>query len=939
MTMSKTLLVLLATFFPVFTWAQACSNTPPGLGASIPQNVSINGQCLTSNTWGGGGNGYIPIQLTSWYNNTPNSVQVCWNTSLQSDSLLMLLASRGNGFSAPDNDRLVYSNTLTTNHCVTATGVMPGKLYLLNVASCGTGGSGGIDGLRCARTDPNWSSATYGSQYMGFEFTAPPTTASNPLSWSWIPAGPSHVYQGHAINADLVGLWTDGPMPTYIVATNLAVDGQACTAQLTGATCGPTTISVLLDVNDGETVNSATNNYSDHIFSSGTYRGDFYLENPQTEVFAVPGAMLRIMTTSSTGTGSHLITGSFQATDSSQNPLCAPGIHSCPVSLSYAFSVLPPASFSYAQPTNFPSIPGLGSYNAIMASTGTYDYTQWKLQNTAQGIYNNDGESSGETVVDFIDLFNYSGERVAFQFSDYVSSVTAAWQQRHNYQVGDMICTRAPNPCLSNPAFVFVVTSCTGSCTSGGSTPVWNNTVDGNLGNTPDNQVTWTNAGNADYWNAAAQRVLIQHLDTTMNLTEYSTLSEWNIFPLGIGMDYFREGGKLAEYCNKFIPCQGLQANTLAYMVSPLISSVGIPGGSIIWTYKYTPADTIRSLPYYSEALLDNWLVSGTPVVDGSVDELQARVDLLLQTIDEVVNYNPVNMQPVPCCISAPSFDLGLLAEALIDAWTTETYWQSNGQLVTPDARIPVQLMQLADWYWSNRFNQLGSDYTSTYSLWMYPESSSSYNFGGNHELNNLMAPMYAWLFGVYGDGCRLPTSGIYCQVAADTINQHALDAGIYGGKAFNQIFKWQMDFYMWRTGLMPGTDSYILPTHNPQVPGGTIPNQMEPFNGGSYPSGYPAAACTSVSCTITWYTFEKADSTSCKMGTSAGNLNIVGTGVASVYVTNSNNQWTNSCTVNGLAHGTAYYFGIGGTDGEGNSAFSSRNPANGNTYQATTQP
>jgi len=239
--------------------------------------------------------------------------------------------------------------------------------------------------------------------------------------------------------------------------------------------------------------------------------------------------------------------------------------------------------------------------------------------------------------------------------------------------------------------------------------------------------------------------------------------------------------------------------------------------------------------------------------------------------------------------------------------------------------------MKLLDWFYSTQVNLIGDD-SFPYAPWSVPYNCSIFptdnclpSIGG---LNNLVAPAYAWLGAVYGDSCKLPTSGVKCWDVADRLFAKAFSAGPYRGstKNYNQLFQDFSNYVGWRTGAFPGTDSYVLPTHN-QL-GDPYPDVIGPYPSGAYPAKPTADNITNSGATITWYTYERAVTTVVKVGTTKNNINTETDCGSSTY-TGTDNLWINTCDISNLRSGTLYYFGVGGTDAASNFAFSSVDSTN----------
>jgi hypothetical protein len=482
------------------------------------------------------------------------------------------------------------------------------------------------------------------------------------------------------------------------------------------------------------------------------------------------------------------------------------------------------------------------------------------------------------------------------------------WQANHNYSIGDVIV---------NGGFTQVVYA---PGKSGSNPPDFKSQP---TGLTKDWGMTWINAGNAQYWTDCSEVIGMQYLNWAVNIAKWAGTDEWNIFPWGMYMDFLRQGDVLKENCDGGPTCSGLNAMSNLRFGANILTypAPGFKDENFTLTYYENQIGTIRALPYNTNALLVDWLETGVQ----PTNELNKRIDLLIQTVSEAIQYNPSGPgSAYACCFSASNFTVGLWAMTLIETYNVQTYMNA-----TPDARIPVELMKLLDWFYSTQFNLLGNDYTFPFQPWavpyncsIFPNNSCANNSGWS--LNNLISPAYAWLGAVYGDSCLLPTSGIKCWTAADQLFVNAWQGFTGNGKNFNQLFQDYSNYIGWRSGAIPGTDSYVLPTHNP--PGNSYHDIVGPYPSGAYPAKPLAGNISSTTATITWYTYEQAVSTVVMVGLDPNDINITTNCGPSIY-TNSDNLWINTCTISGLTPNTQYYFGVGGTDAANNYAFSSVDP------------
>jgi hypothetical protein len=169
--------------------------------------------------------------------------------------------------------------------------------------------------------------------------------------------------------------------------------------------------------------------------------------------------------------------------------------------------------------------------------------------------------------------------------------------------------------------------------------------------------------------------------------------------------------------------------------------------------------------------------------------KLLPLVDIALGHIDQWVTPNLTNFQT---STYVRPFMAGLTAEALI---------QYHG--VTGDRRVYPALKRLADWLWTNTWvaAELSFKYTSI------PRPS-----GGTEvapDLNLLVAPLFAWLYGLNGDPLYIQRGDLIFKggvAGAGTANNPS-GASLHREKHFNQNYRWSFKYLEWRdrgTGAQP---------------------------------------------------------------------------------------------------------------------------------------
>jgi hypothetical protein len=178
-------------------------------------------------------------------------------------------------------------------------------------------------------------------------------------------------------------------------------------------------------------------------------------------------------------------------------------------------------------------------------------------------------------------------------------------------------------------------------------------------------------------------------------------------------------------------------------------------------------------------------------------------IDYILADIDQIVN----------AAVSHEPFLDGTLADTLIH------YYIDNG---STDARIPIAIKALGDHLWINYWISgvcSGSPSDLIYGCFAYSagmrhmgiDYSTNLHSYNDADLNLLIAPMYAWLFKMTGNGTIPGSDGSQCggtrgqpctyQQAGDTIFQKGLSqSDYYDTKTWAQNYRWSFDYVTWRS-------------------------------------------------------------------------------------------------------------------------------------------
>jgi hypothetical protein len=148
------------------------------------------------------------------------------------------------------------------------------------------------------------------------------------------------------------------------------------------------------------------------------------------------------------------------------------------------------------------------------------------------------------------------------------------------------------------------------------------------------------------------------------------------------------------------------------------------------------------------------------------------------------------------------NFMIGLEADSLIQYY----------QLVSKDPRIPPAIKCVADYLWSNQWQALETG-DFPYDKWQWIGNLSNANvIGGNCQvvLDNLIAPMYAWLFtltgsstyqtegdAIFGYGVQLGQGGVSC---GGGISPNLTWPSGNNGKQFAQQYHLGAQYVTWRS-------------------------------------------------------------------------------------------------------------------------------------------
>lgn len=184
---------------------------------------------------------------------------------------------------------------------------------------------------------------------------------------------------------------------------------------------------------------------------------------------------------------------------------------------------------------------------------------------------------------------------------------------------------------------------------------------------------------------------------------------------------------------------------------------------------------------------------------------IQVGLDFLLGDIDRIVNNNA----------SHALFLDGTFADTLIH------YYEDTG---STDVRVPMAIKALADHIWVNYWIPGGCSGATQQVTACFFYTAGQAHMGIDYATNGtgqndadsnlLIAPMYAWLFKMTGDGTIPGSDGSQCllgggvpgqpctyQQAGDSIFLSGVKQDDYFAvKEWNQAFRWSFDYVTWRS-------------------------------------------------------------------------------------------------------------------------------------------
>ena len=353
---------------------------------------------------------------------------------------------------------------------------------------------------------------------------------------------------------------------------------------------------------------------------------------------------------------------------------------------------------------------------------------------------------------------------------------------------------------------------------------------------------------NDSSWNHCALTILDPYRQWTV--ANKGTLPWHSIFAYGMAMNYWRTGDTANLDAIKALAALPVGAQT---------------GGWVAPTY-------MRETAYGADVRITYEQLTGTR------DRLLAKnIDKLLGHLDMVYNGQMGSSHP---------FIVGLALETAIH------YYDMTVAEGHPDYRVPPVVKRALDALWRDYY--VPGTHAFRYTRFDLP-TIDNWN-----DLNDLVAPAYAWYWNLTGDTTSLNRGDDLFQHTFDIYDEYS-----WCGKEFSQIYKWSFDYVRWRSGM---TTSTTVQENNPF--GGPYPDTEPPIE-----TQVAVGNVTSSTATITWKTYENADS-QIVYGFAGGYYPL-----QSAVQDSGQGTMSHSVTLVGLTPGTTYHYRINSRDAAQNLA------------------
>jgi hypothetical protein len=275
-------------------------------------------------------------------------------------------------------------------------------------------------------------------------------------------------------------------------------------------------------------------------------------------------------------------------------------------------------------------------------------------------------------------------------------------------------------------------------------------------------------------WHRCSELAMEPYKDTDIG-TAGGFVQEPNQFPFGLAMNYMRTGD----------PTYQDAVNLLAF--NPAY---------FYWFSGSVYAESVRVSAYMMDDRLANEII-GAP---RDTAFMLRAVDVMLGYLDQ--SYNLSLSNPNQQEYNIHPFMVGLAMEALI------TYYELDvAEGNTPDARIPLEIKKVLDWWEATQYIPTRHDLAyDPYDLPKNPQLVPGTLYEAT-ELNDLVATVYAWYWYKTGNNTYLTEgddlfSWVWHSAGGQTLGGNG--GWTWSVKEYNQIYKWSFDYVRWRSGANP---------------------------------------------------------------------------------------------------------------------------------------